>query len=320
MCELCGAEDTIHHRVADKCHATVPGMAMELRRDFWNGVCESESALRARQAGFRQQCDAPMPMQDGFVFWSASGETDPSLFDWRSACLFTDGSCSKHACRQLWGAGWAIVIWSKDGEKLAAAHGPVWRGLPQTSAAAEHCAMCVLAQLLARAGSQGERDDEEEGGGGPRAHADNTGVQRAWSKPLLASQASRPYGGLYRVATARPGAGDLEVKWVKGHHTVSGDMTDHMKWEAEGNDAADSHARQGREINELWHQDDSDEWAKEATFHKQLLCHVGRALAVWARLPRTAVEWAAQSKAESLSKPEIARGDAGHCWVWSKAF
>ena len=212
-----------------------------------------------------------------------------------------------------------MVVWSKRGEKKAAVHGPVWEGMPQTSASAEHCAMCVLAQLCAAPGSQGERRGEDRDDA-MRSHTDNTGVKRAWANPCLASQGSRPYAGAYRVATARPRAGELEVVWVKGHQTTHSGMTEQEKWEAQGNEAADEHAKQGRLLNETWPEQQSDEWTKEYERHKGYMVHVGKALACWASLPRTQIEWAAQVKAESKSKTEAASGDSGHAWVWTKGF
>jgi hypothetical protein len=47
----------------------------------------------------------------------------------------------------LWRAGWGVAIVGHGAEVVASAFGLVWRGLPQTSAAAKWCAAAAAAQL-----------------------------------------------------------------------------------------------------------------------------------------------------------------------------
>ena len=54
-----------------------------------------------------------------------------------------------HRVRELARASWAIgELFTETGNFGKVVQGPVWRPLPQTTPASEHCAAAVLAQLL----------------------------------------------------------------------------------------------------------------------------------------------------------------------------
>ena len=55
--------------------------------------------------------------------------------------IHVDGSCMQHEVPELCRVSWSVVVTDGDGTAVAAAYGPVPRGLPQTAVAAEHLAM-----------------------------------------------------------------------------------------------------------------------------------------------------------------------------------
>lgn len=146
---FCGRPDTMAHRIQGCCTKDIAALPEELQRD-WLSLGSSAAISAAKLAGIGVRFDPPLPCNNGqWIFWSASeGITYPHDIDWRSIEIFTDGSCSKYVYKPMWRAGLAIVMWGPDNTLQAALYGPVWRGLPQTSASAEHCAIAVLGHIV----------------------------------------------------------------------------------------------------------------------------------------------------------------------------
>ena len=101
------------------------------------------------------------------VFWSREGRAVSEVFNGE---VFLDGSCTKTFAKELNRASWAITkLDESTGELVARLHGPVWATLPQTSPAAEFCAMAALAQVA---------------GPGTHAYSDYSGVVGSFAKNL----------------------------------------------------------------------------------------------------------------------------------------
>ena len=65
-----------------------------------------------------------------------------------SGHIYYDGSADNNGHTELDRAAWAVVEVDDEGNLLAHASGPVWRGIPQTNQGVEHCAFACAAQLL----------------------------------------------------------------------------------------------------------------------------------------------------------------------------
>ena len=136
------------------------------------------------------------------------------------------------------------MLWSKEGTLMAAVWGPVIRGLPQTSAAAEHSAIMALTEILA--------DQLVQPNETAKVHTDYAGAVKAWAQPMAAAAADKAYGGLYRVAASRVKPSLVDISWVKGHALEKmKDLEGEELWKAQGNDQADKYAAKGREIHEM---------------------------------------------------------------------
>ena len=201
----------------------------------------------------------------------------------------------------------------------AACWGPVWRGLPQTSPSAEHVALAVLSQLRSQEASSTHRAQQVE----DCVHIDYMDTVSAWQQPQQASQPSKHYGGIYRVATARPGAANLTTKWVKSHRADTAEelekLTGYEHWTAVGNNFADHFADKGRELHDVHDGEVEAYQTKHIRLNVAFLQHIGRNLALWVAREQGKLDWTARTKA--LAKPirESACLDlVKHVWTWAR--
>ena len=227
------------------------------------------------------------------------------MYNWKSSKIFTDGSCSKSDWyRPLWRGGWAIIILDEDDESIkAACYGPCWRGLPQTSAAAEVCALAVLSQLI-----DGERVCGEE----ITAYSDYKAAVYCWSNRGRACLPTKAYAGIYRVAVSKPGIEHLKVQWTKGHSTQEG-------WQQKGNNWADEYADKGRDMHDFCGIYDKKKIEEPFRLQFKYLLHVAKNLAIWAEQDQGQIDW--KIKVKALAKPHRQVNDtsgAPHLWQWER--
>jgi hypothetical protein len=118
-----------------------------------------------------------------------------------------DGSCEPHRIKDLARASWAVGELGPGEEEFGiVVHGPVWRPLPQTAPASEHCAAAALAQLLTASVT---------------AHSDCMAVVNEARKPEVQQlRKASIYAGIRRYALESPGAHHIDtIDHVKAHRT-----------------------------------------------------------------------------------------------------
>ena len=90
------------------------------------------------------------PPSEGGILFMLNGEEIQDHKEWKlQGHIFYDGSCIKRGAPGIDRATWAAVHVDEEGTVAACVSGPVWRSLPQTAQAAEHCARAAAVQLLA---------------------------------------------------------------------------------------------------------------------------------------------------------------------------
>ena len=125
-CKYCGKLDTLEHRTEGGCGTSRP-LPQELRQFLEDPEASaSDQCLRAQGYLKFEVVPPPCDSMHFSEFWSADGAATPKEVEW-SGLLFTDGSCSKHPCKQVNRAGWGTAKLSNDGSVLATLAGPVGR-------------------------------------------------------------------------------------------------------------------------------------------------------------------------------------------------
>ncbi len=129
-------------------------------------------------------------------------------------------------------AGWGVMVYDELWNPTVRLSGPVWRGLPQTSQAAEHAAKSVISQL-AVAPTHVISDCESV-------------VLESGLDTTIALQPSRRYAGLSRHNLAFPSSKFVEkVSKVKAHQKLENCVTlEERRW-CVGNEEADGAAKEG---------------------------------------------------------------------------
>ena len=89
------------------------------------------------------------PPSEGGILFMLNGEEIKDHKEWKlQGHIFYDGSCMKRGAPGIDRATRAAVQVDKEEAVAACVSGPVWRSLPQTGQAAEHCARAAAVQLL----------------------------------------------------------------------------------------------------------------------------------------------------------------------------
>ena len=158
LCALgCGCKDTLFHRIwvcpcvqevrDEHIPSWIQKAALEVSED------DPERAALWLHGSFLHPGDyAPKPLSsDGVnLEWHVEALPDPARPGLPPSIvpnngfwghIFMDGSCYKHAVRELSRAGFAVVMVSDDGKLLGVLKGPVWAPWPQTPQASEFVAL-----------------------------------------------------------------------------------------------------------------------------------------------------------------------------------
>jgi hypothetical protein len=215
----------------------------------------------------------PGPCEDaGVVFWSKEGLDRYQAFH---GDVFLDGSCSKTFAKELNRASWAITKIDRDsGELIARLHGPVWSSLPQTSPAAEFCAMAALAQVA-----------------GPDTHAysDFSGVVSSFGKePSEVLHSSSLFAGIHRSARIEAGWKNIvAIDKVKAHQALEGlTVGTEQFFLAKGNDEADRWAKAALACHPGLCEDKLRLQEARLDEAKEILEYAALALALWPKAAR----------------------------------
>ena len=152
-------------------------------------------------------------------------------------CVFVDSHCSREACPQLRRASWAVVnceeAWPH--RLLSAVFGPVWAGLPQTPAAAEHVAYNAATQFL-EATTEMVID----------CSAVIMHAQLPWPEK---SKGSKMYAAIMADAGKKEGAAHIEAHTKVKSHQCDDDFAPGTRQRqlVHGNAQADKHAAEATE-------------------------------------------------------------------------
>ena len=143
--------------------------------------------------------------------------------------VFYDGSCLQRGCNGLSRATWAAVQLGPDNQVVASVSGPVWRSLPQTAQAAEHCARAAAVQILK---------------GPARLIGDSRNIVAAANKPRqISCHHSKMHAAASRVAADAIGADHvLDDTWVRAHRKPEDAQDAWDRYTAIGNGLADAEA------------------------------------------------------------------------------
>ena len=143
--------------------------------------------------------------------------------------VFYDGSCLQRGCNGLSRATWAAVQLGPDNQVVASVSGPVWRSLPQTAQAAEHCARAAAVQILK---------------GPARLIGDSRYIDAAANKPRQFScHHSKMHAAASRVAADAIGADHvLDDTWVRAHRKPEDALDAWDRYTAIGNGLANAEA------------------------------------------------------------------------------
>ncbi len=233
-CPLCGAAgDTAHHRVWC-CPATAPEreklptwLVSEARQAspssrFWitgvfphpGDICPRPSSILAAEC-----VDADGTSHGGIDNWGVEGDVN------------VDGSCTRKTVKELQRAASAVVVMGPDRKPLKVIRAAVPSPLPQTPQAAEFMAFMLAFRFLQ---------------GRAVIHSDCKNVVDTVNAGFpLAMDAKRTYAGLLRdMLKWQKQRGYLEaVRKVKAHQNVSVMDDGEERRRAEGNAAADEHAK-----------------------------------------------------------------------------
>jgi exonuclease III len=215
----------------------------------------------------------PGPLEDaGVVFWSRTGLQRTEVFHGE---VFLDGSCTKTFAKELNRASWAITkIDEITGELEARLHGPVWATLPQTSPAAEFCAMAALAQVA-----------------GPctTAHSDFSGVVSSFAKhPEEVLHQSSVFAGIHRSARIEERWHNIvDIQKVKAHQDL-GNLAKGSReyFLAKGNDEADRWAKAALACHPQLDEHLRRQQEEQVDEAKEILAFASQALALWPKAAR----------------------------------
>eukprot|EP00974_Lingulodinium_polyedra_P001883 177624-Lingulodinium_polyedra.AAC.1 len=121
---------------------------------------------------------------------------------------YPDGAFFPHPVKELGRAGWAVVCKDELDRTVAVLSGPVGKGLPQSSQAAEYVAATKPAPIMGAEHSM--------------LFIDCMNVVKDFNRaPLDQTSAKRKYAGLLLEAQAFKGwSHALEARWQKSHLTV----------------------------------------------------------------------------------------------------
>ena len=149
----------------------------------------------------------PKPAKDG---WTVAGNTAELLLSHRVAI---DGHCSREFHPALNRASWSVVGWDPTDKTELHVAGPVWDGMPQTSAAAERVAMMVAHQVT-------DQNRRYLGNHTVNVIVDNMGALRMVMQPLPWDRLKHShYAGLQRElrATTAYSEGRIKAKHCRSH-------------------------------------------------------------------------------------------------------
>ena len=145
------------------------------------------------------------PQVDGGIVWEFFKEA-PRL---GGGFGYLDGSCDTSVVREARRGGWAIALFSREGEKEATVRGPIWHPLPQTPQAAEHISLGIAGQIL---------EDPTV------LYCDCLGVVRAGKAMLRGDRSGKKvqYEGVLLHGKLDPEARDAsacieDLRWIKAH-------------------------------------------------------------------------------------------------------
>ena len=242
-CDPCEEPDSLEHRLW-VCQGTeeLRHKLLTVEELAWmdeDRECEGLEKVRKRLAkkglcrhpGIGQ----PHPAKEG---WTVAGNTAELLLSHRVAI---DGHCSKEFHPALNRASWSVVGWQPGSEEELHVAGPVWDGMPQTSAAAERVAMMVAHQVT-------EQNQQHLGKHTVNVIVDNTGAMNMVAKPAQWDKLKHShYAGLQRElrATAAYRDGAVTVTHCMSHQdkklTVEqlNNQSDELKHDRAANDLAD---------------------------------------------------------------------------------
>ena len=170
------------------------------------------------------------PPSEGGILFMLNGEEiqDPNERKLQGN-IFYDGSCIKRGAPGIDRATWAAVQVDEEGAVVACVSGPVWRSLPQTARAAEHCARAAAVQLLV---------------GPATLYGDSKNIVRLAQGPRdKACDPKRMHAAASRVAAESSGAQHvLADVWVKAHRSIKECTSDYDRFTCVGNTNADAAA------------------------------------------------------------------------------
>ena len=271
MCELCDSEaDSMFHRLW-MCTA----VDAERNEVAPQRVINEARALGATSATYcRGLCQdlaeaVPEPLVEGGIRFMRNGVEIKDHTGWAlEGNVFYDGSCLQRGCNGLSRATWAAVQLGPDNQVVASVSGPVWRSLPQTAQAAEHCARAAAVQILK---------------GPARLIGDSRNIVAAANKPRQFScHHSKMHAAASRVAADAAGADHvLDDTWVRAHRKPEDEHNAWDRYTAIGNGLADAEAVEAQ--TRLEHASTLDWQRVEAMQAKmRIICRtIGTIAALW---------------------------------------
>lgn len=154
---------------------------------------------------------------------------------------FWDGSCLRHAVKELSRASWAIAAVDAIGKTLATMMGPVWGGIASNPKGSEYSASAAVTQMAC---------------GATTAFGDCIGVVRdSMVGSAMQFKPSRMHAGVLRSTFGFPGKYLVnDVEWVKDH-TVDDiteaeieAMPEDLLMRVRGNFSEDARAKEATEM------------------------------------------------------------------------
>jgi len=243
---------------------------------------------------------------DCYDFWSISGRSSPGPLDFRGR-VFIDGSGYKGVTEAGNRAGWSAVEIDEQGRPICCIAAPVAKELPQTSQAAENCAVAGLAEITSLVG-------------GTRVWSDYLGLVSVLQQPLpVVLSPKRMYAGILRAAVGATGWKTIdEVVWVKSHQDIDAIPVGTESWlTATGNKLADEWAKKGAMLRGPSEDPaKAEHWAAVTDDIAVLVAKVG-VFSVQAAPPKPAKEKKAKRAPRPSRPPEARRHEAHHFWFFA---
>ena len=152
------------------------------------------------------------------------------------------------------------------------------KGLPQTSACAEHLAILEASKRAAKAPADTKHETS--------INVDLLCLQRLRSCPGLCVSHQQVYAGLDKQTLAQQPRRDVEeVNWVRSHQLEKLADSDPGYADAFGNESADIWAKKGAQLHPSISDAEAETYTQDLAALRTYLCSVACRLARWAKLP-----------------------------------